>query len=62
MADDEYISVTTMAARLGISRSLAYRLVERNEVPNIRFGESIRIPVKEFNEWLAKKKKMASAS
>jgi len=56
MADDEFISVTTMAARLGISRSLAYRLVERNEVPNIRLGEAIRIPVKEFDAWVARKK------
>jgi excisionase family DNA binding protein len=62
MADDsEFISVTDMAKRLGISRSMGYRLVEQNEVPHVDLGRVIRIPRKEFEAWLDAKKAPAAS-
>jgi excisionase family DNA binding protein len=40
----ELLTVEEMAAYLKIGRSSAYGLVERREVPFVRYGRLIRIP------------------
>jgi excisionase family DNA binding protein len=39
-------SVTEAAAVLGISRTLAYELVARGELPHVRFGRRVLVPRK----------------
>lgn len=36
--------VAEVAALLGLSRSEVYRLIERGEIPAVRFGRSVRVP------------------
>lgn len=33
-----------VAVLLGISRSEVYRLIERGDIPAVRFGRSVRVP------------------
>lgn len=41
----DYLSVGQFAARLGVSKALAYRLIADGRVPHLRLSErSIRIP------------------
>lgn len=47
------VSVEEMAARLGISRSVAYQLVKEPDFPAIRVGgRRLIIPVKSLERWL----------
>lgn len=39
------VSVTEAAGLLGISRALAYELVARGEVPSVRLGRRVVVPV-----------------
>ena len=39
------VSVTEASAILGISRSLAYELIAKRELPSIRFGRRVLVPV-----------------
>jgi excisionase family DNA binding protein len=39
------VSVTEAASMLGISRALAYELVARGEVPSVRLGRRVVVPV-----------------
>lgn len=50
------VSVTEAAGMVGISKSTAYSLVERGELPAVRITEKrLIIPVKALEEWLNKK-------
>jgi excisionase family DNA binding protein len=40
------LTVEEAAARLGISRSLAYELARRGELPVVRLGRRIVVPVR----------------
>lgn len=42
--DRAVLSVTEAAAWLGISRTLAYELVARGELPSLRLGRRVLIP------------------
>ncbi|MGH9222316.1 MAG: helix-turn-helix domain-containing protein [Acidimicrobiales bacterium] len=42
--DRVVLSVTEAAAWLGISRTLAYELVARGELPSLRLGRRVLIP------------------
>lgn len=37
---------------LGISKSYAYELAKRNELPIVRIGSRIVLPIKRLEEWL----------
>jgi excisionase family DNA binding protein len=50
----ETISVEEAAARLGITRMQGYWAVWRNELPHIRIGRRILIPVAKLDEMLGK--------
>lgn len=46
------ISVPEMAKVLGISRSMAYTLVNRADFPSARLGQRIVVPVDALKDWL----------
>lgn len=37
---------------LRVSRITVYRMIERGDIPTIRFGRKVRIPRDRFLEWL----------
>lgn len=39
---------------LGLGRSRVYEMLSTGELPSIRIGHSIRIPVKALEEWIEK--------
>ena len=47
------VTVTEAANLLGISRSLAYELVARRELPSIRLGRRLVIPVEQLERFVA---------
>lgn len=50
-----FLTVEQVASRIYVSRSKAYNMVKAGEIPSIRFDEQIRIPEKEFNNYLDSK-------
>lgn len=38
----------------GFSRPMAYQIVSREDFPKVRIGRRIMIPVKQFEEWVAR--------
>ena len=48
----ETISVDEAARRLGIHRTTAYAAVKRGELPHIRIGDRILIPLPAFEKLL----------
>ena len=54
MPDEERmtLSIEEAAVRLGISRALAYELVRRGELPRLRLGRRIVIPLKALEEFV----------
>ena len=51
VAPDVY-TVDEVAQKLRIGRNTVYELVARGDIPHIRFGNTIRIPADELDEWL----------
>lgn len=43
-----------VAEAIGISRSKAYELLQRGEIPSIRVGSAVRVPVDALKAWIAK--------
>jgi excisionase family DNA binding protein len=46
------IRVSEAAERLSIARSKAYLMAQTGELPVVRLGKSIRVPVKLLDEWV----------
>ncbi len=46
------LSVTQLAERLGIGRSAAYEAVRRAEIPSLRLGRRIVVPIPQLEGWL----------
>jgi len=44
-----------VAEMLGLGRSRTYEMLAVGELPSIRIGKSIRIPVKDLDEWIAER-------
>lgn len=44
--------VPEFAAAIGVSRAKGYELIARGEVPSVRIGGSIRVPVAALREWM----------
>ena len=40
------------ASAIGISRAKAYELISRGELPSIRIGASVRVPVDALRAWI----------
>jgi predicted DNA-binding transcriptional regulator AlpA len=53
MLSQGMLTVNELRLKLGISRSYAYKLVNMKLFPVIKLADdTIRIPIKPFNEWL----------
>lgn len=52
VSDKRALSVTEMAETLGISRTTAYELVNREDFPSMRIGQRIIVPVDALDRWL----------
>jgi len=50
---NDWFSVPTIAAELGLSRQSIYNLIENEELPAFRLGGSYRIRGADFREYLA---------
>jgi excisionase family DNA binding protein len=46
------ISITEAAARLGIGRNQAYEAAKRGEIPTIKIGRRVLVPVMAFRRLL----------
>jgi excisionase family DNA binding protein len=46
-----FVRVPTAAEALDICRSKAYAMVASGELPSVRFGKSVRVPVSALREW-----------
>lgn len=46
------LTVEEAAHRLGIGRSLAWRLVRSGELPSVRLGRLVRVPERTLQVWL----------
>lgn len=44
--------VNEFAEAIGVSRSKCYELIARREVPSIRIGGSVRVPVEAARAWM----------
>ncbi len=51
-AEKRTYTVEEIQSILGISRTNAYRLVNSNQFRIIKIGNTIRVPVKAFDDWL----------
>jgi excisionase family DNA binding protein len=49
----DVMTVAEVADRLGISRNHAYALCAAGELPVLRLGHKIVIPIGRFEQWLA---------
>jgi excisionase family DNA binding protein len=58
--ESEYFSVPQAAQIMGVSPQLVYFLCQEKIVPSIKVGRLVRIPKKEFYEWLKKQNRVAS--
>jgi excisionase family DNA binding protein len=41
-----------VAVVTGLSRSMVYELINRGQIPAIRVGKSLRVPMAELQEWI----------
>lgn len=49
------LTVEEAARRLGIGRSLAWRLVRDGELPSVRLGRLVRVPERALEDWLKRR-------
>ena len=54
---DSVLTVREMMDYLNISRTYAYELLERNEIPYIKFGRTYRILKEDLDRFCKKKRK-----
>ena len=47
------LRIDAAAERLAVSRATLYRLVQRGELPTVRIGSAVRVPVSAIERWLA---------
>lgn len=40
------------AAAIGVSRSKAYELIASKQIPSVRIGASVRVPIQALREWI----------
>ena len=47
------LRIDAAADRLAVSRATLYRMVRRGEIPTVRIGTAVRVPVSALERWLA---------
>lgn len=50
----EFLTIKEVQNSLKIGRNAAYKLLQRNDFPCVKFGNSYRIPKDEFEKWCSK--------
>jgi excisionase family DNA binding protein len=45
------LDVAEIAERLGVSKSLIYKMVDTKEIPHYRIGNAIRFDIDEIEKW-----------
>ena len=53
------LTVPEAAKMLSLGRSKTYEMVAAGELPVIRIGRAIRLPVKGLNEWVERQREAA---
>jgi excisionase family DNA binding protein len=51
--DKTLLTVTEVARRLSLGRATTYQLVRRGELPSVRVGRAVRVPVHALEAWIA---------
>lgn len=46
------LTVEEAARYLGIGRTLAWRLVQERQLPSVRVGRCVRVPVRDLEAWV----------
>ncbi len=54
------IKPSEVAQICGIGRSLVYELIARKEIPSIRLGRCIRVPIESLQRWLKDRENITS--
>ena len=49
------LTVTEAARRLGIGRNSAYQAASRGEIPAVRVGRRVLVPVIALEQWLSRR-------
>ena len=49
------LRLSEVAARLGLGRSTIYELIQRGELPVIRVGRAVRVPVVALERWVERR-------
>lgn len=52
LLEKQVYTIPEVAQLLGISKSYAYELVKRKEIPVLELGTRKMVPKKKFEEWL----------
>lgn len=47
------LTVTEAARRLSLGRATTYQLVRRGELPSVRVGRAVRVPVHALEAWVS---------
>lgn len=47
------LTVSEAARRLSLGRATAYRLVQTGELPSVRVGRAVRVPVRALDAWVS---------
>jgi excisionase family DNA binding protein len=55
MNEPTILTVVEVAKRLKISRGKAYGMAQQGQLPVVRLGRSVRIPAREFEDWLERR-------
>lgn len=50
--EPEFITVASIATRLGVSKMTVYRLINNGELAAIKIGRTYRVPTKAFEQFL----------
>ncbi len=53
--DKLLLRISEAADMLGVARSKAYAMVQAGELPAVRIGKSVRIPVRALNDYVERK-------
>jgi excisionase family DNA binding protein len=55
----QLLRVTDLATAVGVSTSRIYQLLRARELPAVRIGGAIRVPLEAWEKWLAEQRDRA---
>lgn len=50
------LTVEEAARYLGIGRTLAWRLIQERELPSLRIGRCVRVPLRDLEAWVEERR------